>query len=153
MALRLSTGLRNDRANAIKTAMADGVIYIYAGTQPTDPDAAAAGTLLLKVTVGSGDFTHGTTTNGLEFDAASAGTIAKSASAVWSGAALATGTAAWFRFCANSADSEPSDADTTRISFDGLVTTSGGQLNMSSTSITVGATTTIDSFTWTEPAS
>jgi hypothetical protein len=133
--------------------MDKGVIYIYGPTQPTDPDAVASSTLLTEISVSSGDFAHGTTTNGLEFGAASNGTITKSATAVWSGVGKATGTATWFRFCANSADSEPGDPGATRISFDGLVTTSGGQLNMSSTAITAGATTTVDSFTWVEPAS
>ena len=155
MALRLSTGLRNNMLSeaSFQDTMANGVLYIYSGTQPSDPDAAASGTLLLKVTVASGAFTHGTTTNGLNFGTPSAGTIAKAVAEVWSGVAVATGTAGWFRFCANAADSEPSDADTTRRSFDGAISTSGAQLNMSSTAITSGATTTVDSFSVTLPAS
>ncbi len=155
MALRLSTGLRNNMLSeaSFQDTMANGVLYIYSGTQPSDPNAAATGTLLLTITVASGTFAHGTTTNGLNFGTPSAGTIPKASGEVWSGVGVATGTAGWYRFCANAADSEPSDADTTRRSFDGAVSTSGAQLNMSSTAITSGATTTVDSFSVTLPAS
>uniref|UniRef100_I2Q024 Uncharacterized protein n=1 Tax=Desulfovibrio sp. U5L TaxID=596152 RepID=I2Q024_9BACT len=155
MALRLSTGLRNTMlADAsLQDAMANGVLYIYSGPQPTDPDAAASGTLLLKVTVGSGAFAHGTATNGLNLGTPAAGVISKATGEVWSGVAVATGTAGYYRFCANGTDSEPSDADTTRKSIDGAISTSGAQLNMSSTAITTGATTTIDSFSLALPAS
>lgn len=155
MALRLSTGLRNTMLadNSLQDAMANGVLYIYSGTQPTDPDAAASGTLLLKITLASGAFAHGTSTNGLNLGTPSAGTIPKATAEVWSGVAVATGTASYYRFCANGADSEPSDADTTRKSVDGAISTSGAQLNMSSTAITSGATTTLDSYSLTLPAS
>jgi len=154
MAFALSTGLRNAMldTNSFQDTLANGVLYVYTGTQP-GPDASATGTLLLKITVASGAFSHGTATNGLNFGAASGGVISKSGSEVWSGVAVATGTAGWFRYCANGTDSEPSDADTTRKSFDGAIATSGAQLNMASTSITSGATTTIDSFAVTLPAS
>ena len=154
MALALSTGLRNSMLDtaSFQDSLVNGVLYIYTGTQPS-VDAAATGTLLLKITVGSGTFAHGTATNGLNFGAASAGVIAKSTSEVWSGVAVASGTAGWFRFCANGTDSEPTDADTTCKRFDGSIATSGAQLNMASTAITSGATTTIDSFTVTLPAS
>ena len=61
-----------------------------------------------------------------------------------------TGTAGWFRFYANDLTT---GASSTAARFDGSVSTSGAQLNMSSTAITAGATTTIDSFTVTMPAS
>jgi len=150
MALRLSTGLRNGMlgTSAFKTLMQNGVIDVYAGTQPTTADDTENGTLLCRFTVASGAFTAGTATNGLNFGTAADGAIPKS-SDVWSGVGVATGTAGWFRFRANDAATGTS---TTAVRFDGSVSTSGAQLNMSSTAITSGATTTIDSFTFTEPA-
>ena len=58
-----------------------------------DADSAATGVPLLKITVGSGAFAHGTSTNGLNFNAAAAGVLSKT-SAVWSGVGLANDTAA-----------------------------------------------------------
>jgi len=152
MALRLSTGLRNALLSSasFQDAMVNGVIDIYSGAQPTSADDTETGTKLLSVTVGSGAFTPGTATNGLNFADAAAGAIAKAAAEVWSGVAVATGVAGWFRFYAND---KATGASTTGKRFDGSISTSGAQLNMSSTSITSGATTTIDSLVVTMPAS
>jgi hypothetical protein len=155
MALKFSTGLRNALldTNSFQDIFANGVLYLYSGTQPTDPDAAATGSMLLKVTLAGGAFAHGTATNGLNFGAAVAGVLPKSSSETWSGACTTAGTIGWFRFCANPADSEPTDADTVRKSFDGSVASSGAQLLMSSTTVAVGDTRTIDSFNASIPAS
>jgi hypothetical protein len=152
MALRLSTGLRNQLlgTNSFKNIMAAGVIRVFSGVQPSSADDAEAATVLLEITVSSGSFTPGSSTNGLNFDAPAGGALAKAAAEVWSGAATTTGTAGWFRFYANDMTT---GASTTAARFDGSVSTSGAQLNMSSTAITAGATTTIDSFTVTMPAS
>jgi hypothetical protein len=152
MALRLSTGLRNKLlgTQGLKTIMQNGVIRIYPGVQPASADDAEGATHLIEITVSSGAFTPGTATNGLNFADPAAGACAKATGEVWSGAAAATGTAGWFRFYAND---RTTGADTSHARFDGSVSTSGAQLNMSSTAITAGATTTIDSFTVTMPAS
>jgi len=131
-----------------------GVLRIYTGTQPTTADLAATGTLLLTITLASATFTGGAVAAGLEFGAASSGSISKSASQTWSGVAVATGTAGWFRLYGNAADEATTPAiSTTLPRLDGSIATSGAQLNMSSTTITSGATTTIDTFTVTLPAS
>lgn len=152
MALRLSTGLRNKLlgTEGFQTIMQNGVIRIFPGVQPASADDAEGATALLDVTVSSGAFTPGTADNGLNFAAPDSGSCAKASGEVWSGAAAATGTAGWFRFYAND---RTTGADTTHARFDGSVSTSGAQLNMSSTAITAGATTTIDSFVVTMPAS
>jgi hypothetical protein len=152
MALRLSTGLRNKLlgTEGFKSIMQNGVIRIFPGVQPSSADDAEGATHLLEITVSSGTFTPGTATNGLNFAAPSGGSCAKSSGEVWSGAAASTGTAGWFRFYAND---RTTGADTSHARFDGSVSTSGAQLNMSSTAITTGATTTIDSFVVTMPAS
>lgn len=146
MALRFSTGLRNGILNAtgIKEALADGVIRIFTGAQPATADSAVSGTLLLEVTVNGGAFVHGTATNGLEFDAPADGVLSKAAAETWRGSGLATGTAGWFRFCANPVDSGGSSTTLARI--DGSVARTGGDLNLSNISIVTGVPNTIDVF-------
>ena len=152
MALRLSTGLRNQLlgTNSFKTIMQNGVIRIFPGVQPSSADDGEGVSYLIEITVSSGTLTAGTATNGLNFGDPGSGAIAKSASEIWSGAASTTATDGWFRFYANDLTT---GASTTAARFDGSVSTSGAQLNMSSTAITAGATTTIDSFVVTMPAS
>lgn len=87
--------------------------------------------------------------SGLTFGGATSGTLVKSG--VWSGVAANTGTAGWFRLCGSVADAQSSS--TTLLRLDGNISTSGANLNMSSTSITASATTTIDTFSLSEPAS
>lgn len=126
-----------------------GVLKIYTGYQPATADTAFSGTLLVTISLASGTFVSGAPANGLDFGEASAGVISK-ASGVWSGVAIATGTAGWFRLYANPADA--GGASTTLPRLDGMVSTSGAELNMSSTSIVTGSTITIDTFTVTFPA-
>ena len=149
MTLRISTGLATLLAGTtgFSSAMGNGVIDIYSGTQPASADAAATGTLLGTVTLNAGAFTPGSTTNGLTFAAASAGTVSKSG--VWSFVGIAAGTAGWFRFRGNAADGGGISTALPRL--DGSVATSGANLNLSNISIAVGAPTTVDTFTWTQP--
>lgn len=60
MTLRLSTGTRNALASGIGfgALFNKGSINIYTGTQPTNADAAATGTLLGVVTLGGGALTQ-----------------------------------------------------------------------------------------------
>lgn len=157
MALRLSTLMRNailgkasGDNDSFKDLFQDGIIEIYSGSQPADADTAESGTKLVRITESSGAFTPGAATNGLEFGDASGGSIAKASGETWSGVGLATGTAGWFRHYDNDYDT---GAGTDKIRFDGAVSTSGAELNLSSTSIVTSATTTIDSYTITMPAS
>jgi hypothetical protein len=87
--------------------------------------------------------------NSLRFGPAAAGALAKNAD-VWSGVGLANGTAGYFRL-ATSGDGGL--LSTTDIRIQGTISTSGGDLNMSSLNIALGATQTIDAFTLTFPAS
>jgi hypothetical protein len=161
MALKFSTGLKNQLFNSIKGEIAastyslkNGVIYIYSGTQPATADAAATGTLLMVVTVGSGAFVHGTATNGLDFDAPAAGVMAKAAAEVWSGVGLAdagTGTTAgWFRHCGNPADNQGISTTLPRI--DGRISTSGAEMSLSNLTIVQGASTTVDTYSLSWPS-
>ena len=91
--------------------------------------------------------------NGLKLGVAAAGALPKLSSQTWSGVAVATGTAGWFRFVGPVADSGATDTSEAQVRLDGSISTSGQQLNMSSTSITSGATQTITAFPLTLPTS
>ena len=156
MALRLSTGLRNIMMTAtggksFAEAMQDGTLHIYSGAQPTSANDAETGTLLARITLASGAFVSGNATNGIEFGDASGGSVGKKSGEVWSGVAIATGTAGWFRFYANTVVTGANS--TTAVRFDGSCGTSGAQCNMGSTSITLDGTVTIDTVNVTLPAS
>ena len=116
---------------ALDTALSSGFIEIYTGTQPATPDTALAGNTLL-VTLGI---------SATAFGAASSGT--KTANAVSSGTAVATGTATWFR-CYKSDDA-------TAV-LDGSVGTSGCDMNIATTSIVASATVACSSWTVSMPA-
>jgi len=59
MALRYSTGLRNKLRSGYgyREALANGVLKVYSGTQPTSADSAATGTLLGTFTVDGNAYT------------------------------------------------------------------------------------------------
>lgn len=158
--IRLSTGLRASMLNVqgFKGAFANGVIAIYTGTQPATADSAVQGTLLGYVTKNAGAFAQGSPTNGLNFDTTSTGTIAKAAAETWqlgtgggTAGASATGVAGWFRLMGNASDA--GGASTSLARLDGSIATSGGDLNLPSVSFDVGTPVTIDTFSFTLPAS
>jgi hypothetical protein len=87
----------------------------------------------------------GVATNGLNLDTPSGGAVGKPVADVWSGKNLATGTAGWFRWYPNDFDNQMGAAaagNKTRL--DGNCATSGGQLNLSSVSLKIDITTTVD---------
>lgn len=83
-------------------------------------------------------------TNGLYLALASNGAISKHSSQTWSGTAIADGTAGWFRFYGAAADA--GSISTTLPRIDGRIATSGAELNLSNTSIVVGAAQSITAF-------
>jgi len=129
-----------------------GIIRIFTGTQPSDADAVESGTLLVEISQGSATFVSGVEENGLNFGNAASGVLSKETGETWSGEAVASGTAGWFRFYPNDVDGNDG-ASTTAVRFDGAIATSRAQINMTNTSITSGGTTTIDSVNITLPAS
>lgn len=90
-------------------------------------------------------------TNGecLHFGPPAIGIISKD-SAVWSGVNTATGVAGYFRFV-DLGDTHALSTAQRRLQ--GAVSTSGAELNLSNTTLTLAATTTIDSGNFTEPQS
>jgi hypothetical protein len=129
--------------DGVRDILAGCKIAIYSGAQPADADSAATGTLLVTISESGG-------ANGLTWDDAVAGVLSKAAAETWQGTAVATNTAGWFR-CYQTGD-DPANAETVLARFDGSVSTSGAQLNMSSTSIVLDAIQTISAFTYTQPA-
>ncbi len=130
--------------DGVKAILRGCKIAIYSGAQPADADSVAIGTLLVTISESSG-------ATGLTWGDALAGVLSKAASETWSGVAVDTNTAGWFR-CYQSGD-DPALAETELARFDGSVSTSGAQLNMSSTAIVLSAVQTISNFTFTQPAS
>jgi len=139
MSLKVSTGLRTQLLDtgSLKSILDGGSIKIYSGTVPSTADAALdpANTLLCTVTVASGS-------TGLSFDtAASEGVLSKPSLTVWSGVNAATGTASFYRHVASADDGT---ASTTQPRLQGAISTYGAELNLTSTTLTSGATQTID---------
>lgn len=127
----------------------NGVMCIFSGSQPADADSAESGTLLCTITLASGAFTPGADANGLNFGQVSSGVLHKALNEVWSGVNAASGIAGWFRFYDNAMITGGSSS---AIRIDGACATSGAQLSVSSTTLTAGVTTTIDSVAITMPA-
>jgi hypothetical protein len=90
--------------------------------------------------------------NGLGFDVAANGVVAKRADETWQGTGLANGTAGWFRMLCSAGDAGAADTNGDYIRLDGAIAASGGQLNMSATQIAAGAVQTLSAFALTEPA-
>ena len=156
MSLKFSTALLNAVNNSIAAALLHGAIYIYEGSQPTNANAAPTGTLLGIATVGAGAWTApGSVTNGLDFAASSAAVLSKSGSETWQFVGLATGTAGWCRFVSGvAADSLALDTSTyPRIDARCGTSGSGAEAILSTLSIVIGATTTIDAYTLNWPSS
>lgn len=91
--------------------------------------------------------------NGLKFEDATSNALAIRTGQTWSGVAGADGTAGWFRFEGPVADSGAADTSEIEIRMDGTVQTSGGQLNMTSTTMSISATQTVTSFAPSMPTS
>ncbi|MCK5611049.1 hypothetical protein KAR91_54755 [Candidatus Pacearchaeota archaeon] len=88
--------------------------------------------------------------NGLQFGDAVNGVLSKEAGA-WSGVALASGTAGYFRFKGNAVDD--GTESTVLVRMDGNISTSNAPLIVSSINIVSGTTVTIDSAAITRPKS
>jgi hypothetical protein len=115
-----------------------GLDFVVAQGSYTGPNMSS----IAKITTAS-------SVNTIRFGASALGVISK-ASGVWSGVNLATGVAGYFRFVL------PGDSgvlSTTDVRVQGTIATSGADLNMSNTTLTISATTTIDTATITMPKS
>lgn len=153
MSLKFSTGYRNAAANAALSAapanpiMNGGVIMMYAGTEPASADAALGGATLLAT------YSVNNAGTPLAWGAAADGSASKVPGAVWSATAVATGTAAFFRYQLPADDGTASAAAIRIQGKAGLVSDVSADLALSSLAIVNGAPLTIDAATATVPAS
>lgn|SRR5215471_117450 len=122
----LSDAAANAAANAVTALCNGGTIEIRSGTQPSNANQAATGTLLVTLTFAA-----------TAFGAAAAGVA--TANAIGSANAVATATASWFR-------AKGSGGATV---FDGSVGTSAADLILSSVALTTGGNVAVSSLTYT----
>lgn len=150
MAVKYSLGLRNFiNSTGVATAFdTNGLLAIYAGSVPADPDAAIVGTLLATLTLSADAF--GSTDNGV-----------LTANAITSDTNIdASGTAAFFVIYNNgdtALSSAPTTTPTTTTADRRLIGTvtaigGGGDLEMSSTNFVAGGTVAVSSLTITMPS-
>lgn len=146
MSLFTSTGLRNAMlvTGSMKSQLDGGFVKIFGGTVPADADSdIGAATTLCTISL------NGTAT-GLTFNAsASAGTVTKTTAEVWSGTNALTGTATFWRFYKTG---DTQGASTTALRLQGLASTSGSDLVMTSISLVSAAPQNVDYFSLTLPA-
>lgn len=137
MTLKVSTGLRNKLLDtgSLATLMAGGLIKIYSGSPPASADDAASGSLLCTISLNS----TGTGVN--MASTASSGVLAKSTAETWSGVVALSGAATYYRHVAAS---DTGASSTTQARLQGEIATAGAELNLSSTTLTSGATQTVD---------
>lgn len=138
MTIRLPVATRNTAANAVADLVdagaGPGLIRIYTGAQPASADLAPTGTLLATFT-----------TNDPAFGAASTGTANLVVAPVIATAGVAPGNAGWFRLL-----------DSTGATvLDGSVTATGGggDMIMSTVTVSVGLALQLTAGTITMPAS
>ncbi len=157
LATKLATAINR---NGIMEASSSGAVVTISGRPGTGvTTAAVAGSLTTAtatyVNMGSG-VAGVAPVNGLLFGDPVAGVIAKDANQIWSFTGInGTGTAGWFRlYGSNTNDSGAIiSAAPYYPRLDGSVGLSGADLILSNISIATGSPNTIDTFTFTMPAS
>jgi hypothetical protein len=138
--------------HSIQDIFKDGFISIFDGTIPDTPDEGwnQKANCHILVTI----YSDGAAA-GLEFDDTVSGTtsstISKKSTETWSGTAVLTGQATWFRLYAPGDTIASQSVLDERI--DGDCASAGAALNMSSTSITATAVQSISTFQITQPYS
>lgn len=143
MTVRISAGARNAACDAIVDLVdggsGAGKLRVYTGSQPATPATAPSGTLLLEYTLSDP-----------AFGSAATGVATLDVTPAVTTTGLAAGTAGWFRLV----DSTEAAGSGLGV-IDGSVTASGGggDLQLSTTTVSVGLSVDITSMTVTMPAS
>jgi cytoskeletal protein RodZ len=146
MTIRLPVASRNAAADAIAArtdaGAGSGLVRVYTGSQPASADLAATGTLLAAFT-----------TNDPAFAAAGSGTATLDVTPALSTVGVAAGDAGWFRVVDSTGATVIDSTGATVI--DGSVSASGGggDLIMSTITVSVGLTLQLTAGTMTMPAS
>ena len=144
MAFQFSTGLKDAilDTGSLKAALDDGYIRVYSGAVPAGPDATLGGATLLNTYsdadqgVGAGQ--------GLDFAAeAVAGVLGKAAGQTWSGTAVASGAATFWRWVLAADDGS---ASSTAVRIQGTIGGAGADLFVQSTSFVAATAYSIDYF-------
>ena len=146
MAIKTSTGLRNQLMDtaALRTIFNLGFLNIYDGPVPATADDAldAANHLLVQIS-------NAGTGTGLTFAASAVGgAITKTLAETWSGVSVAAGDASFYRLIT------PGDTgaqSTTYARVQGLINTSGSDLNMTTTTLAISTSYPVDSFSLSLP--
>lgn len=143
MAVSLSTAARNAGVDAIVDLIdggsGAGVLRIYSGSKPAGPGSSATGTLLLAYTLSDP-----------AFGSASSGSASIDVTPALSTTGLAAGTAGYFRLL------DSTEAAGTGLGvIDGTVTATGGggDVTLSTTTVSIGLTVEVTSLSITLPAS
>ena len=138
MTLKASTGLRNKLLDtgSLRSVMSLGFVKLYSGTVPASADdSLGAATLLTTLSVSSGG-------TGLTFAAtAVAGALPKATAEVWSGVNAAGGVASFYRHVAVG---DTGALSTTEARIQGTISVAGDDMNLTNTTLTGGATQTMD---------
>lgn len=129
--VKYSAALKNAQQNAITTTIgASGLLNIYSGTQPANPDTAVTSQVLLATLTCNATFAPGASAGVLTLNAVTSGTGT-------AGAGAGT-TATWFRFTTS--------GGTPHI--DGTIGTGAGfDMNINNVSIATGQTVSVSSAT------
>ncbi|RST54105.1 hypothetical protein [Variovorax sp. DXTD-1] len=136
MSIKLSTGLVDAMlvSNSLKAIFdAGSEIRIFAGPVPLDADAATTGATLL-VTIKNGS-------SGITFEATpSGGILEKNPSETWGGTNVATGTPTFYRHVLTA---DANDASSTAPRYQGTVAVAGADMNLTNSTLTLGAPQTL----------
>ena len=153
-AVDLATAINNSMALPHYTAEASGAVVTIKAlplTGTTPNGYAVACTVTGDITKSTANLANGVAQiNGLKFGSVANGQL-DIAPNVWSGIAVAVGTAGWFRFQGTIADDDSASPKFLRL--DGNITNSGSNLDMASTAVTGNPQViTVSTFSVIEPA-
>jgi hypothetical protein len=84
--------------------------------------------------------------NGLKFEDSAAGSMAKRSGQTWNGVVAVSGTMGWYRLYGPNTDAGTLDSTESTLRIDGSISTSGANLNFSSTAVTASATQTVGAY-------
>ncbi len=129
MTTKLATAIVEAQAQVLADEMAGAKLNIYSGTQPANANAGVSGDATLLATLTFGDPAFASITGGI-----------MTSNPLTGGEATAAGTATWFRII---------KADNVTPIMDGNVSTTAGNLVLSTVNISIGVTIEITSFTHT----
>jgi hypothetical protein len=139
-------------ANRLFTASSVGAVVTLTANAALGvlPNTWAVSATLTTLTASYVAFAGGiAAVNGLKFESAVAGALAKRSTQTWSGNAVASGTAGWFRF--RESTDTGIGATTTAVRYDGSIATSGAEMTLASLAITLAAPFSVTGATFTLP--